>query len=190
MAKAVADVTQRLMAWREGRQEALNELLPLVYAELRRLARNQLRRAGDADSMQSTALVHEAYLRMIDQERVQWQDRAHFYGVASHLMRGILVDHYRSHHAEKRGGNAQKIPLDEVIPPASADWKESINIIALDDALNRLAALDPQQARIVELRFFGGLSIEETAEVADVSPATVKNRWKLARAWLHRELCG
>jgi RNA polymerase sigma factor (TIGR02999 family) len=132
--------------------------------------------------------VHEAYLRMVDQERVQWQDRAHFFGVASHLMRSILVDHYRANHAVKRGGNAQNVPLDEVAPLGNADWKESVNIIALDDALNRLGALDPQQARIVELRFFGGLSIEETAEVVGVSPATVKNRWSLARSWLHREL--
>jgi RNA polymerase sigma factor (TIGR02999 family) len=188
MADAARDVTQKLMAWRGGRREALNELLPLVYGELRRLARFHLRRGVIEDTMQSAGLVHEAYLRLVDQGQVEWQDRAHFFGLASNLMRCILVDHYRTKHASKRGGNAFTVPLDEAGAMAVADWRE--NIVELDQAMNRLEAMDAQQARIVELRFFGGLSIEETAEVVGVSPATVKNKWSLARAWLHRELRG
>jgi RNA polymerase sigma factor (TIGR02999 family) len=188
MAEAAPDVTQKLMAWRGGHREAFNELLPLVYGELRRLARYHLRRGRIEDTMQSAGLVHEAYLRLVDQSRVEWQDRAHFFGLASNLMRSILVDHYRAKHALKRGGNAYTVPIDDAGTMAVADWKE--NMVALDEAMNRLEAMDAQQARIVELRFFGGLNIEETAEVVGVSPATVKNKWSLARAWLHRELRG
>jgi RNA polymerase sigma factor (TIGR02999 family) len=186
MADAAPNVTQKLLAWRGGRQEALNELLPFVYDELRRLARYHLRRGPLGNTMQSAGLVHEAYLRLVDQDQVAWQDRAHFFGLASNLMRCILVDHYRTKHALKRGGNACVVPIDEAGPIAIADWRE--NIVALDEALERLKALSADQARIVELRFFGGLNVEETAEVVGVSPATVKNRWSLARAWLHREL--
>jgi RNA polymerase sigma factor (TIGR02999 family) len=188
MADAAPDVTQKLLAWRGGRQDALNELLPLVYGELRKLARYHLRRGQIQDTMQSAGLVHEAYIRLVDQDRVNWRDRTHFFGLASNLMRCILVDHYRTKHAVKRGGQALTMPIDEAGPLTAGNWRE--NIVELDQAMNRLAALDAQQAQIVELRFFGGLNIEETAEVVGVSPATVKNRWSLARAWLHRELCG
>jgi RNA polymerase sigma factor (TIGR02999 family) len=188
MAEAVPDVTRMLQAWRSGNQEALHELLPLVYAELRRLARRHLRRGQPQDSFESKVLVHEAYLRLVDQDSVQWRDRTHFFGLASNLMRCILVDHYRAKHAFKRGGHARAVDLEEAATQSSVDWKD--NLVALDAALTRLAALDGEQARIVELRFFGGLSIEETAEVVGVSPSTVKSRWTLARAWLKRELRG
>lgn len=188
MAEPVQDVTKKLLAWRGGDQEALNELIPLVYGELRRLARNHLRRTGPQDSFESKVLVHEAYLRLVDQNSVQWRDRTHFFGLASNLMRCILVDHYRTKHALKRGGNARPVELAEAERQAGTGWKN--NILALDEALTRLAEMDPEQARIVDLRFFGGLSIEETAEVIGVSPATVKSRWSLARAWLNRELRG
>lgn len=188
MAEPAPDVTQKLLAWRDGNQQALNELLPLVYGELRRLARRHLRRANPGESFESKVLVHEAYLRLVDQDRVQWRDRTHFFGLSSNLMRCILVDHYRTRHALKRGGDARPVDLVEAEYQAGAEWKD--NIVALDEALTRLAAMDGEQARIVELRFFGGLSIEETAEVVGVSPATVKSRWSLARAWLKRELRG
>jgi len=188
MADSAPDVTQKLLAWREGSQGALNELLPLVYGELRRLARYQLRRGRNQDTMQSAGLVNEAYLRLVDQDRVKWKDRAHFFGLASNLMRGIVVDHYRTRHAAKRGGYAVTVPIDDAEPIANTNGRE--NMMALDQAITRLEAMDAQQARIVELRYFGGLSIEETAEVIGVSPATVKNKWNLARSWLHRELTG
>jgi len=188
MPEPVPNVTQKLRAWRGGSREALNELLPLVYAELRRLARYHLRRGQPQDTFESKVLVHEAYLRLVDQDGVQWRDRTHFFGLASNLMRCILVDHYRTKHALKRGGHARMAELEEAAAAATVDWKE--NIVALDEALTRLAAMDAEQARIVELRFFGGLSIEETAEVLGISPTTVKSRWTLARAWLKRELRG
>src|SRR5580658_833380 len=188
MAEAAPDITQELLAWRGGRQDALNELLPLVYGELRKLARSQLRRRGIQGTLDTGGLVHEAYLRMIDQQRVVWQDRAHFFGLASNLMRSILVDHYRARHAQKRGGDARQVELEELAEGGSLNWRE--HFLDLDQAIDRLAALDAEQARMVELRFFGGLNIEETAEVMGVSPATVKNRWSMARAWLHRELRG
>jgi RNA polymerase sigma factor (TIGR02999 family) len=183
-----ADVTRRLLAWSAGQQDALNELLPLVYSELRRLARHHLRRSPSEDSLESRALVHEAYLRLVDQDSVQWRDRAHFFGLASNLMRNILVDSYRAKRAAKRGGNAIAVELDETVAAASAPHGEEI--IAIDEALTRLGALDAQQAKIAELRYFGGLSIEETAEVIGISPTTVKARWHVARAWLRRELRG
>jgi RNA polymerase sigma factor (TIGR02999 family) len=186
MADSVPDVTKKLLAWRGGNQAALNELLPLVYSELRRLARSRLRRDQVHDSFESKVLVHEAYLRMVDQKSVQWRDRTHFFGLASNLMRNILVDYYRKKTAAKRGGSARAGNLEDVAAGASAEWKD--NVLELDAALNRLALLDAEQARIVELRFFAGLSIEETAEVLGISPSTVKNRWTLARAWLKREL--
>jgi RNA polymerase sigma factor (TIGR02999 family) len=188
MAEPAPNITQILLAWRGGNHAALHELLPLVYGELRRLARRHLRSGKPQDSFESRVLVHEAYLRLVDEHQVEWRDRTHFFGLASNLMRCILVDHYRAKHADKRGGGARAVDLAEAEDQAGATWKE--NIVALDEALTRLAALDSQQARIVELRFFGGLSIDETAEVVGVSPATVKNRWTLARAWLRRELRG
>ncbi len=179
------DVTRLLQDWSKGDQAALANLMPLVYNELRHLASRYLRRERAGHTLQTTALVHEAYLRLIDQNQVTWQNRAHFFGVAAQMMRRILVDHAREQHAEKRGGGAPRLSLDEAIGLAG---ERGVNLIALDDALSALAAIDPQQSRIVELRFFGGLTVEETAEVLGVSPATVKREWSMAKAWLYREI--
>jgi RNA polymerase sigma-70 factor, ECF subfamily len=159
--------------------------MPLVYDELRRLADHYLRQERPDHTLQPTALVHEAYLRLIDQSRVEWQSRAHFLGVAAQLMRRILVDHARRHHALKRGGFRQKLSLDEAV-----DYSQTrdLDLVVLDDALNALAQFDERQSRMVELRFFGGLTIEETAEALAVSPATVKVDWNMAKAWLRREI--
>jgi RNA polymerase sigma factor (TIGR02999 family) len=177
-------VTQLLADWSKGDQEALDGLMPLVYDELRRLAASYMRRERPDHTLQSTALVHEAYLRLVDQRSVKWQNRTHFFGVAAQLIRRLLVDHARTHQAAKRGA-AYKLSLDEAI---DVPEQRDVSLLALDDALNTLAAMDPQQSRIVELRFFGGLSIEETAEVVGISPATVKRDWTLAKAWLYREM--
>jgi len=179
------NVTRILQDWSKGDRAALEELLSLVYDELRRLAEHYLRRERPGHTLQATALVHEAFLRLIDQEQVNWQNRAHFFGAAANLMRQILIQHARAKHAEKRGGEREKLYLDEVHNLVrEQDW----DLIALDDALNDLAAVSLQQSRVVELRFFGGLSIEETAEVLGISPATVKREWNVAKAWLHREI--
>jgi RNA polymerase sigma factor (TIGR02999 family) len=178
-------VTQMLNAWGKGDQKSLDKLLPLVYDELRRLAASYLRRERPDHTLQPTALVHEAYFRLIDQREVSWQNRAHFFGIAAQIMRRILVDHARSHLYAKRGGGAQKLSLDEVI--CLPDQKE-VELTALDEALNKLEAIDPRQSRIIELRYFGGLSIEATAEVLGISSATVKREWSMARAWLHRQI--
>jgi RNA polymerase sigma factor (TIGR02999 family) len=183
-----SDVTQLLVAWGAGDAAAAERLVPAVYAELRRQAARAMRREGCENTLQTTALVHEAYLRLVDQRRVVWRSRAHFFGVAAQLMRRILVDHARGRHAAKRGGGLQQLALvdaDAAIPAAA---EVGVEVIALHEALERLAALDPAQARLVELRYFGGLSIEETADALDVSPATVKREWAIARAWLRREL--
>jgi RNA polymerase sigma factor (TIGR02999 family) len=182
-----SDVTQLLAAWGAGDPTAAERLVPAVYAELRRQAARAMRREGD-NTLQATGLVHEAYLRLVDQRRVAWKSRAHFFGIAAQLMRRILVDHARARHAAKRGGGLQQLTLGDAdaAVPASAD--DGVEVVALHETLERLAALDPTQARIVELRYFGGLSIEETAEALDVSPATVKREWAIARAWLRREL--
>ncbi len=179
------DVTRLLVRWSEGDKGALEELMPLVYNELRRLANYYLQRERKDHTLQSTALVHEAFLRLIDQRDVRWQNRAHFFGVASQMIRRILVDHARAHQTAKRGGGAYTLALDDAL---GAEQKRDLDLVALDDALNGLANLDPQQARIVELRFFTGLTIEETAEVVGISPATVKRDWNTAKAWLFREL--
>ncbi len=180
-----ADVTRLLVLWTGGNQQAMEDLLPLVYDELRKLARRYLQRERPGHTLQSTALVHEAYLRMIDQHDVSWQGRAHFFGIAAQMMRRILVDHARGRDAAKRGAGACKLTLDEdLLAPAERD----INLVALDQALDTLAKLDSQQGRIVELRFFAGLSIEETAEVLKISPATVKRDWAMAKAFLSRQL--
>jgi RNA polymerase sigma factor (TIGR02999 family) len=179
------DITRLLIEWTGGDQHAMEALLPVVYDELRRLAGRYLRRERPGHTLQSTALVHEAYLRMIDQKNVSWQGRAHFFGIAAQMMRRILVDHARSRDAAKRGSGACKMSLDEgLLAPAERD----INLVALDQALETLSKLDPQQARIVELRFFAGLSIEDTAEVLKISPATVKRDWAMAKAFLTRQL--
>ena len=184
-ADSTSQVTDLLARWRSGNREALDALMPLVYGELRRLARHYLRRERSDHTLQCTALVHEAYVRLAGGNPPDWKDRAHFFGVAARLMRQILVDHARAHRAAKRGGDAPRLPLDEeMIGAGSAD----LDVLALDDALNDLAAISPQQSQIVELRFFSGLTIEETSEVMGVSPATVKRSWTTARAWLFREM--
>lgn len=179
------DVTGLLSEWGRGNADALNELLPLVYAELRRIATRQLRGERVGHTLQPTALVHEAYLRLIDQHHVDWHDRAHFFGAAAQVMRRILVDHARRHRAGKRGGGIQSVALDQVREPRAPD---GIPVLALDHALDRLADLDADLARVVELRAFGGLTIEEAACVLKVSPTTAKREWRTARAWLAREL--
>lgn len=178
-------VTQILHDWSNGDREALDKLMPIVYQELRRQAARYLRRERPAHTLQTTALIHEAYLRLVDQKNVHWQNRAHFYGIAAQLMRRILVDHARSRQAAKRGGSDIKLPLEEGMIVAAG---KDVNLVALDEALERLAAIDPQQSRVVELRFFSGLSVEETAEVLGVSPRTVKRDWNVAKAWLRREI--
>ena len=179
------EVTRLLIQLTDGDHAALDELLSLVYAELRRLAASYLRRERQGHTLQPTALVHEAYLRLIDQTQVRWQNRAHFFGVAAQMMRRILVDHARSSQAEKRGGEFQKFSLDENI---DVSGERASDLVALDEALERLAQLDPQKARVVELRFFGGLSVEETAEVLGVSAPTVKRQWRMAKAWLYGQV--
>jgi RNA polymerase sigma factor (TIGR02999 family) len=179
------DVTQILQEVSGGNREAPARLMPLVYDELRRLADHYLRRERPDHTLQPTALVHEAYLKLIDQTRVDWQNRAHFFGVAAQLMRRILVDHARRHQASKRGGFQQKLTLDEAV-----DYSQTrdVDLVKLDDALTALAKFDARQSRVVELRFFGGLTIEETAEAIGISPATVKVDWNMAKAWLRREI--
>jgi RNA polymerase sigma factor (TIGR02999 family) len=179
------EVTNLLFRLTDGDGAALDELLPLVYAELRRVASSYLRRERQGHTLQPTALVHEAYLRMIDQTQAQWQNRAHFFGVAAQMMRRILIDHARAQQADKRGGQFQKLSLDENIDVSGNRAEE---LIALDDALQRLAEIDPQKSRLVELRFFGGLSVEETAEVLGISAPTVKRHWRMAKAWLYGEV--
>jgi len=179
------NVTQLLADWSNGDRVALDQLMPLIYDELRRLARYHLRRERPDHTLEATALVHEAYLRLVDQKQVRWQNRAHFLGIAAELMRRLLIDHARRHHTEKRGGGEPKLSLDEA---AGLPEPRDVNLVALDEALTSLAALDPQQSRIVELRFFGGLTVEETAEVLGVSVDTVAYQWRLAKAWFLREL--
>jgi len=179
------DVTQMLAELSAGRTGALDELLPVVYRELHNLAAHYLKNERTDHTLQATALVHEAYLKLIDQREARWQNRAHFFAVAAQLMRRILVDYARTRLTAKRGGDWQRLSLDEVSGLAE---QKTVDLIALDDALNALAALDERQSRIVELRYFGGLSIEETAEVTDLSPATVKREWNTAKAFLRHHL--
>lgn len=178
-------ITKLLAEWERGEQQAQDELIPAVYAELRQMARRRLALERPDHSLQSAALVNEAYLRLVRQESPHWQSRAHFFGVAAHLMRQILVDHARRRLAAKRGGGVTRLALDADLTPATAT---EIDLLALDDALAKLAALDARQAQLVELRFFSGLSIEDTAVAMGVSPATVKREWATARAWLRREM--
>jgi len=180
------DVTQLLLAWNKGDRGALERLMLVVYDELRRLARQKMRLEAQDHTLQPTVLVNEAYLRLVDQQQVNWQNRAHFFGAAAEIIRRILVDHARARARLKRGGgSAVKVSLSESIQAAT---EGNVDVVVLDRVLDRLASFDPQQARIVELRFFGGLSIEETAEALDISPATVKREWAFARSWLHREM--
>lgn len=178
-------VTQLLVAWSDGDAAARDELMPLVYEELRRLAHRYMGRERKGHTLQTSGLVNEAYLRLIDQSQVQWQNRAHFFGIAAQMMRRILVDYARSRGYAKRGGDARQISLDEA---AIVSEERAADVVALDDALKGLAEIDLRKSRIVELRFFGGLSIEETAEVLAVSPGTVMRDWTLAKAWLRREI--
>jgi RNA polymerase sigma factor (TIGR02999 family) len=181
------DVTRLLKEWAQGDSSALDALTPLVYAELRRLADSYLRSESPGHTLQPTALVHEAYLRLVDRNAPDWQNRSHFYGVAAHLMRQILVDHARTRQAVKRGGQAIQVSLEEDLVVSR---ERDTDLVALDEALERLAALEPRKAQVVELRFFGGLSIEEIAKLLDVSDVTVRRDWQFAKAWLLRQLSG
>jgi RNA polymerase sigma factor (TIGR02999 family) len=182
---APQQVTELLAAWGDGDQAALDELMPLVYEELRRLAHKCMRRERPDHTMQTSGLVNEAYLRLVDQKNIRWQDRAHFFGIAARLMRQVLVDYARKRRYAKRGADARRVSLDEAMIVSEG---RAADVVALDDALKSLAEIDPRQSQIVELRFFGGLSIEETAEVLAVSPGTVMRDWTLAKAWLHRAI--
>jgi len=177
------EVTQLLVAWSDGDRAALEKLTPLVYEELRRLAHQYMSQERPGHTLQTSALVNEAYLRLIDQKNVHWQNRAQFFGIAAQMMRRILVDHARQRRYAKRGGDARQVPLDEAMIVSE---ERAADVVALDEALNSLAEIDPRKSQIVELRFFGGMSIEETAEVLKVSPGTVMREWTLAKAWLKR----
>jgi RNA polymerase sigma factor (TIGR02999 family) len=179
------EITERLIAWSHGDESALDQLIPAVYQELRRMADRYLRREDPGHTLQTTALVHEAYLKLVDQTRVNWQNRAHFFGVAAQMMRRVLVDHAKSKHRDKRGGEAPKLSLDEVLDLTE---ERAADLIALDDALGQLATIDERKCHVVELRYFGGLSVEETATALGVSPQTVLRDWNLAKAWLYQEL--
>src|SRR5262245_3192448 len=189
--KSSENVSHLLAKWNAGDQQALDELMPLVYSELRRLAANYLRRERQNHTLQPTALVNEAYLKLVDQRSPHWQNRAQFYGVAAQMMRRILVDHARQHQAAKRGGSGQQrlsITSAGQLGAKQLASEPAVDLLALHEALEELTSFDPQQGRIVELKFFGGLSIEETAEVVGISHATVERDWKMARAWLRRKL--
>lgn len=181
------EITRILKSWSGGNREAVDDLIPLVYDELHKVAAQYLRRQRADHTLQPTALVNEAYLKLIDISNVNWQDRAHFFAVASQTMRHILVDHARSQAREKRGGGAQKLSLDEAISFSKdneADFEKEVDLLLLDEILRQLEEIDEQQSKIVELRFFGGLTVEETAVVLHISPATVKREWRIAKAWL------
>ena len=187
MTPSPQQVTQLLAAWGDGDGAALDKLMPLVNEELRRLAHHYMRGEDPGNTMQTSALVNEAYLRLVDQTNPHWQNRAHFFAISAQLMRQILVDYARKRRSRKRGGDVRQVSLDEEMIVSE---ERSANVVALDDALKNLAEIDPRKSRIVELRFFGGLSIEETAEVLQISPGTVMRDWTLAKAWLRREITG
>jgi len=180
------EVSTLLRAWSDGDQKALEQITPIVYGELHRLAHRYMRRERPGHSLQTTALVNEAYMRLVDYERMDWQNRAHFFAVSSQLMRRILVEHARRHNL-KRGGGVQHVSLDDV---SVVGGNRSADLVALDDAMNALAGIDARKVQVVEMRFFGGLSVEETAEVLKISPVTVRRDWSIAKAWLYRELTG
>lgn len=180
------DITRLLLAWNEGNQEVLDKLMPLVYDELHRQAARFLRRERSDHTLQTTALIHEAYLKLVDQPEMNWESRTHFFAIAANTMRRILVDYARAKNAEKRGGDYLKLPLEEA--DSVAGKEKSIDLMALDEALTKLEKTDRRQARIVELRYFGDLTLEETAEALKISRTTVADDWAMARAWLHREL--
>jgi len=183
--KDAENITDLLVSYRRGDKESLDKLMPAVYDELRRQAARYLRREQPGHTLQTTALIHEAYVRLVDQHNVQWQNRAHFFGIAAQMMRRILVDHARTKKRAKRGGSDIRVSLDDATVAVKG---QDLDVVAVDEALTRLAKIDEQQSRVVELRFFSGLTVEETAEVMGISPATVKRDWSMAKAWLHREL--
>jgi RNA polymerase sigma factor (TIGR02999 family) len=183
-----SDVTQLLVNWSNGDKAALENLMPLVYQELREIAHRHLRRESREQTLQTTALVHEAYLKLVDQNRAKWQNRAQFFGVAAQMMRRILVDRARKNLSNKRGGKVVRLSLDDGKIDVSDEKADEL--LALDEALKKLAALDPAKAKLVELRYFGGLSIEETAEVLSIGTATVIRQWRLVKAWLYKEIAG
>jgi RNA polymerase sigma factor (TIGR02999 family) len=185
MDRAAGEVTKLLQDWSNGEVQALDRLVPQIHRELRKLAASYLRKERPDHTLQPTALVNEAFLKLVDQRAVRWQNRAHFFGIAAQAMRRILVDHARAHGAGKRGDGARRVPLEDAAVIGGAI---DIDLLALDEALTRLAAIDPQQSRVVELRFFGGLTMEETAEVMHISPATVGREWRMAKAWLFAEM--
>jgi len=186
MAQSPEEITALLKAWRNGNRDALDKLMPMVYDELRRIAHRYIRRQAAGQTLQTTAVVHEAYMRLAGQDDVAWQNRAHFYGVCAQVMRGLLVDRARARGAAKRGGGQFKVSVvDDLASKSNSD----IDIVALDEALERLAAIDPRKARIVELRYFGGLTVEETGSFLELSPITIKREWLKAKAWLYNELC-
>ena len=184
------EITQLLIKLTDGNEAVLEKLLPLIYDELRQLAGRYLRRERSDHTLQPTALVHEAYLKLVDQTQMRWQNRAHFIGVSAQVMRRILVDHARRHTAEKRGGAAAVLPLEEeiLVVSGSQTSEKGVELLALDEALENLSRLDPQKAKIVELRYFGGLSVEETAEVMNCSAVTIKRQWRMAKAWLYGQI--
>ena len=181
-----SEITQMLREWSDGKQDALDKLMPLVYDELHRQAARYLRKERQGHTLQTTALIHEAYLKLIDQRNVNWESRTHFFAIAAQAMRRILVDYAKAAHRKKRGGDDIKVPLEEAMLVATKE--KGVDLIALDEALNKLARRDEQQARIVELKYFSGLSLEETAEALHVSRATVAGDWSMAKVWLYREL--
>jgi RNA polymerase sigma factor (TIGR02999 family) len=187
MKSASHEVTELLKDWSDGDQTAVDKLLPLVYDELHRLAHHHMQREKPGHMLQTSALINEAYVRLVDQPRIRWENRTHFFGIAARLMRRILVDEARKRDCAKRGGGTIQIPIDEA---TSVSLEPAGNVVALDDALKTLETIDARQSEIVELRFFGGLSIEETAEVLKVSPGTVMRDWTFARAWLRNEMIG
>ncbi|HWN99948.1 MAG TPA: sigma-70 family RNA polymerase sigma factor [Blastocatellia bacterium] len=179
------DVTDLLVHWSEGDQEALNKLIPLVYDELHKLASRYLRRERRDHTLQTTAVVHEAYLKLVNQRDANFENRLHFFAVAAQIMRRILVDYARRHHASKRGGDLYKLSFDEALLTSE---EKGADLLALDEALDRLAAIDPRQSRVVELRIFAGLTLEETAQALNISPSTVRREWSMAKAWLNRQI--
>ena len=181
----MAGITELLIGWNQGDKGALDRLMPLVYDELRNVARHRLAAEDSRQTLESAALVNETYLRLVDQERVQWRNRAHFFAISARLMRRILVDHARQRRAAKRGGDTPRLSID---PSLGLQDRKELDVVALDEALETLANLDPQQARVIELRFFGGLTIEEISEALDISPATVTRDWVTAKAWLFAQL--
>ena len=187
MSVSPGEVTQLLLSWSEGDEGAFDRLIPLVYAELRKIARRHMAGERQDHTLQTSALINEAYLRLVDQQDVAWQNRAHFFAVAAQVMRNILIDHARRNRGLKRGGGVHRVPIEEALIMSEERARE---LVALDDALKALASFDARKSRIVELRYFGGLSIEETAEILKVSRVTVTREWRAARAWLHREVAG